>query len=211
MSPAQTYLPLPALNPPCGHCFAASTRGHCLPGMTKQSSACSFTGLPAIYGRSKFVAGVSTRVRSLTSLGPVAAVVDFSVPSYKSEWYWWNLDGSKDKDTIAFHNRVYGPNFQYAGRFLFRFFCFGIVLCLSCNSLFCSSPFYPHVFHAIDFGPKFTAELFDANEWADLFAQSGLKYIVLTSKHHEGLYMCVFASKTSCEPAGSPSCAQFCY
>ena len=37
-----------------------------------------------------------------------------------------------------------------------------------------------------DFAPKFTAELFDANEWADLFRRSGAKYVVPTSKHHEG-------------------------
>ena len=39
----------------------------------------------------------------------------FSVPSYKNEWYWWNLDGrNPDPDTVAFHNRTYGPDFKYA-------------------------------------------------------------------------------------------------
>lgn len=37
-----------------------------------------------------------------------------------------------------------------------------------------------------DFAPQFTAEFFDANEWTDIFASSGAKYIVLTTKHHEG-------------------------
>ena len=37
-----------------------------------------------------------------------------------------------------------------------------------------------------DFAPMFKAELFDPAEWADIFARSGAKYIVLTSKHHEG-------------------------
>lgn len=37
-----------------------------------------------------------------------------------------------------------------------------------------------------DFGPMFTAEFYDADEWADLFKASGAKYVVLTSKHHEG-------------------------
>jgi len=37
-----------------------------------------------------------------------------------------------------------------------------------------------------DFAPLFTAELFDPNDWAQLFAESGAKYVVLTSKHHEG-------------------------
>jgi len=37
-----------------------------------------------------------------------------------------------------------------------------------------------------DFAPQFRAELFDAAHWADVFRRSGAKYIVPTSKHHEG-------------------------
>lgn len=37
-----------------------------------------------------------------------------------------------------------------------------------------------------DFAPRFTAELYDAQQWADVFARSGAKYVVLTSKHHDG-------------------------
>ena len=37
-----------------------------------------------------------------------------------------------------------------------------------------------------DFGPLFKAELFDPDLWADLFARSGARYVVLTSKHHDG-------------------------
>ena len=37
-----------------------------------------------------------------------------------------------------------------------------------------------------DFAPRFTAELFDAKQWVDLFARAGIKYVVPTSKHHEG-------------------------
>lgn len=37
-----------------------------------------------------------------------------------------------------------------------------------------------------DFASDFTAELFNATEWALLFAKSGARYVVLTSKHHEG-------------------------
>lgn len=37
-----------------------------------------------------------------------------------------------------------------------------------------------------DFGPLFTAKFFNASHWADIFKASGAKYIVLTSKHHEG-------------------------
>lgn len=47
------------------------------------------------------------------------------------------------------------------------------------------STYGPH-FKYQDFAPMFKAELFKPDEWADLFSKSGAKYIVLTSKHHEG-------------------------
>jgi alpha-L-fucosidase len=37
-----------------------------------------------------------------------------------------------------------------------------------------------------DFEKQFKAELFDPKQWADIFKKSGAKYVVLTSKHHEG-------------------------
>ncbi len=40
-----------------------------------------------------------------------------------------------------------------------------------------------------DFAPLFKAELFDPNEWAGIFKESGAKYVVLTSKHHDGFCM----------------------
>ncbi len=36
------------------------------------------------------------------------------------------------------------------------------------------------------FEPMFKAEMFDPAHWADVFKRSGAKYVVLTSKHHEG-------------------------
>lgn len=36
------------------------------------------------------------------------------------------------------------------------------------------------------FEQAYKAELFDPKQWADVFKKSGAKYIVLTSKHHEG-------------------------
>ncbi|HEX8203018.1 MAG TPA: alpha-L-fucosidase, partial [Isosphaeraceae bacterium] len=49
-----------------------------------------------------------------------------------------------------------------------------------------------------DFAPRFTAELFDARRWADLFARAGVRYVVPTSKHHEGfaLWPSAEASRT---------------
>lgn len=40
-----------------------------------------------------------------------------------------------------------------------------------------------------DFAADFKAELFDAEQWADLFVKSGAKYINFVSKHHDGFCM----------------------
>uniref|UniRef100_H2ZMP0 alpha-L-fucosidase n=1 Tax=Ciona savignyi TaxID=51511 RepID=H2ZMP0_CIOSA len=45
---------------------------------------------------------------------------------------------------------------------------------------------YPPDFTYPDFARQFTAELFQPNNWADLFKNAGAQYVVLTSKHHEG-------------------------
>ncbi|MEX2044119.1 MAG: alpha-L-fucosidase [Opitutus sp.] len=45
---------------------------------------------------------------------------------------------------------------------------------------------YGGSFDYMDFAPQFTAELFDAKQWADLFVRAGVKYVVPTSKHHDG-------------------------
>ena len=45
------------------------------------------------------------------------------------------------------------------------------------------------------FAPLFKAELFDPNRWADVFARSGARYVVLTSKHHDGF--CLWPSAQS--------------
>ena len=45
-----------------------------------------------------------------------------------------------------------------------------------------------------DFGPLFRAELFDPEEWAALFARSGARYVVLTTKHHDGY--CLWPTKS---------------
>jgi len=46
-----------------------------------------------------------------------------------------------------------------------------------------------------DFIPMFTAEKFNAVEWADLFEQSGAKYVVPVAEHHDGFQM--YASELS--------------
>ncbi|MBR1514161.1 MAG: alpha-L-fucosidase [Bacteroidales bacterium] len=45
---------------------------------------------------------------------------------------------------------------------------------------------YGKDFQYEDFAPMFKAELWNPDEWADLFKKSGAKYVLLVSKHHDG-------------------------
>jgi len=45
---------------------------------------------------------------------------------------------------------------------------------------------YGPSFKYADFAKSFHATFFDPDKWASLFKKSGAKYVVLTSKHHEG-------------------------
>lgn len=45
---------------------------------------------------------------------------------------------------------------------------------------------YGKEFKYEQFVDEFKAELFEPKQWADVFKRSGAKYVVLTSKHHEG-------------------------
>jgi len=45
---------------------------------------------------------------------------------------------------------------------------------------------YPPHFTYQDFGPQLTMEFFDPQWFADLVTASGAKYLVFTSKHHDG-------------------------
>uniref|UniRef100_A0A1B6D5J4 Putative alpha-L-fucosidase n=2 Tax=Clastoptera arizonana TaxID=38151 RepID=A0A1B6D5J4_9HEMI len=75
----------------------------------------------------------------------------FSVPSFKSEWFWYDWIVEKEGNCTKFMEENYPPGFTYQ-----------------------------------DFGNQFKAEFFNASDWAQIFKSSGAKYVVLTSKHHEG-------------------------
>ena len=45
---------------------------------------------------------------------------------------------------------------------------------------------YGEDFKYQDFAPKWKAKHFEPEQWADVFKKAGARYIVLTSKHHEG-------------------------
>jgi len=93
----------------------------------------------------------------------------YSVPAWRkvtsglyasyAEWYYTRVMDDTINGGKAFHDRVYGEDFEYR-----------------------------------DFGPMFKAELFDPIEWAHLFKRSGAKYVVLTSKHHDGY--CLWDTKS---------------
>ncbi|WP_430968794.1 alpha-L-fucosidase [Spongiimicrobium sp. 2-473A-2-J] len=53
---------------------------------------------------------------------------------------------------------------------------------------------YGEDFEYRDFAPLFKAELFHPEAWANLFKKSGAKYVVLTSKHHDGY--CLWPTKS---------------
>lgn len=82
----------------------------------------------------------------------VYSVPAWGAPKEYAEWYWNRIADRKPTNIWwQFHERTYGPNFEYA-----------------------------------DFAPMFRAELFNPDQWADIFARSGARYVVPTSKHHEG-------------------------
>lgn len=54
---------------------------------------------------------------------------------------------------------------------------------------------YGRKFKYQDFAGMFKTEMFEPDKWANLFTQSGAKYVVLTSKHHDGF--CLWPSSES--------------
>ncbi len=59
----------------------------------------------------------------------------------------------------------------------------------------------PH-FSYYNFGEQFTARDFDADKWATLFQDAGAKYMMITSKHHDGFTL--WPSETANKTWGFP-------
>jgi len=92
----------------------------------------------------------------------------YSVPAYApvipgklayAEWYWHNMTEGRDNPKA---DEVEKGTWEFHKKW------FGA-----------DDPYQ-------NFAPQFRAELFEPDHWADVFANSGAKYIALTSKHHEG-------------------------
>ncbi|KAF2884222.1 hypothetical protein ILUMI_21957 [Ignelater luminosus] len=84
----------------------------------------------------------------------------YSVPSFGSEWFWQFWKGKFEWLSFCLDGRQDLVEFMQKN--------------------------YPPGFTYQEFAKDFKAEFFDPNAWADLFKKSGAKYVVLTSKHHEG-------------------------
>ncbi|MEC8405329.1 MAG: alpha-L-fucosidase [Verrucomicrobiota bacterium] len=59
---------------------------------------------------------------------------------------------------------------------------------------------YGEDFEYADFRQLFTCEMYDPDQWATVFKRSGAKYVVLTSKHHDGY--CLWPNKEASESFG---------
>ncbi len=91
----------------------------------------------------------------------------YSVPAYApvktehqtpyAEWYWNSLEEGRKKGPAWGSKTVAFHDRNYSAEFPYQ-----------------------------NFAPMFRAEMFDPDAWAEIFHRSGAKYIVLTSKHHEG-------------------------
>ena len=104
----------------------------------------------------------------------------YSVPSWApkglySEWYWHN----KDAFPVASKKQE-----RHDKTLAFHERVYG------------SKKSYP------EFAPEFTAEMFDPGHWADVFEKAGAKYVVLTSKHHDGYTL--WPNKQASESFGMP-------
>src|ERR1700690_1659740 len=107
-----------------------------------------------------------------------------SVPSYApvlpgklayAEWYWNNMTQGRDNPKA---NEVQKGTWEFHKKT------------------------YGADFAYQDFAPQFRAEMFDPDHWAYLFVNAGAKYVVLTSKHHDGLTL--WPSKEASADWGRP-------
>lgn len=117
----------------------------------------------------------------------------YSVPAYSSEgqyaeWYWHHKEGDKSvsfdgartvsEKALAIRNVVQKDTIDFHTRNYGK-----------------DTPYS-------DFTNDFSADLFDPEHWANIFERAGAKYVVLTSKHHDGYAL--WPNKEASESFGMP-------
>lgn len=112
--------------------------------------------VPAWFGDVKFGIFIHWGVYSVPAWAPTAKE-GVGIYERYAEWYWQRL-----MDTSNGGKKLHG---------LFKNF---------------HDKTYGAGFKYQDFVKDFNCNLFNAAEWADIIKSSGAKYVVLTSKHHEG-------------------------
>ncbi len=109
-----------------------------------------------------------------------------SVPAWgtHSSFYWPNLLKSRQEEAAGPQPRRNRLSDEHLGLWAFHVRNYG------------ADFQYP------EFAPRFRAELFDPEQWADLFVRSGARYVVLTAKHHDGF--CLWPSAEANRSWGRP-------
>ncbi|MBK1877236.1 alpha-L-fucosidase [Pelagicoccus mobilis] len=100
------------------------------------------------------------------------SVPSFSKNGFYSEWYWRNLVDEKRVKQGYKETKAF-HDANYGPLFT-----------------------YP------DFATEFKTELFDPDQWAEVMESSGAKYVVLTSKHHDGF--CLWPNEQADRSWGRP-------
>ena len=110
----------------------------------------------------------------------VYSVPAFAYPDSYSEWYWHSLKAPQEG-----RGERQRRNAEATREF--------------------HSRVYGPEFEYREFASRFKAEMFDPAQWADLFRRGGARYVVLTSKHHDGfaLWPSLEASRTWGQPWNS--------
>ena len=107
----------------------------------------------------------------------VYSVPAFAYPDSYSEWYWHSLkaplDGRGERQ-----RRNANATREFHSRV------------------------YGDDFAYPQFAPMFTAEMFEPAQWAEIFRRAGARYVVLTSKHHDGFAL--WPSKEASRTWGRP-------